>query len=183
MTRSLLPPALAGALLAAAFGVAPALAVGGGDGPPTPTPTTTECPRGQIWDTERQACVEVRAGLDEDLLYDAVRELAYAGRNDEALAVLDVMAGQTESRVLNYRGFLLRRTGNMEAGMEAYVRALAADPDNILARSYMGQALVLQGNRHAARQQLDEIRARGGAGSWAEAALVQALETGAGSDY
>jgi len=39
---------------------------------------------------------------------------------------------------------------------------LTEDPDNTLARSYLGQAHVAQGDLGAARDQLRQIRARGG---------------------
>jgi hypothetical protein len=42
----------------------------------------------------------------------------------------------------------------------------------------MGQGLVEQGYLVEARAQLLEIRARGGAGTWAEHALQSAIETG-----
>jgi Flp pilus assembly protein TadD len=158
-----------------------ALAVGTDDGtsPPTPTETTQRCAEGQIWDAQTQGCVAPEdARLDDDTRYEAVRELAYAGRYPEALAVLTAMTDQTEGRVLTYLGFVHRRMGEVDSGMAYYRQALAADPDNLLARSYMGQALVEAGDTAAAHAELAEIQARGGSGSWAEIALARAISEG-----
>jgi hypothetical protein len=51
------------------------------------------------------------------------------------------------------------------------------NPDNLLARSYMGQALVEQGQVDLALAQLSEIRMRGGRGTWAETSLANAVAT------
>ena len=59
--------------------------------------------------------------------------------------------------------------------MRYYKQALQVDENYILARSYMGQALVEQGNIEEARAQLIEIRDRGGENSWAYRALQETL--------
>lgn len=165
--------------------VALAAGIGGGDsGPPKPTETTTDCTEGKVWSEEAKACVDPQSGaLDPDALYQAVRELAYAGRYPDALRALAAMPDQADDRVLTYRGFILRKMGDVELGNRYYLQAIAANPDNILARSYMGQGFVAQGDLVAARDQLLEIRARGGTGTWPEISLRRALETGAGFSY
>lgn len=169
-------------ILAAALALAPqlAFAVGSDDSqPPTPTETTTECETGMVWDEKTKTCVKAEdSSLNDDQRFGAVRELAYAGRPDEAMAILASMREGETSRVLTYRGFLLRQTGRIEAGIAAYERAIALDPANILARSYYGQLLVQMDALALAEVQLSQIRAHGGAGSWAERALATALATG-----
>lgn len=162
-----------------------ALAVGDeGETPPTPTETTQKCEGVQVWDPVKAACVNPQgAGLDNDTLYRAVRELAYAGRAEDALAVLATMTEGDTDRVLTYRGFALRKAGDWQTGRAMYERALAQNPDNLLARSYLGQGLVERGDTLAAIDQLLEIRARGGSGTWAEAALAQAIATGKTLNY
>ena len=64
-----------------------------------------------------------------------------------------------------------------------YDQALTRNPDNILARSYMGQGKVAAGDKVAAVIQLREIQARGGAGTWAETSLRSAIETGTTYSY
>lgn len=172
-------------MLAAAL-ILPAMASAVGlddDTPPKPTPTTTECEAGQIYDTKTAKCVDKSSTLiDDDTRYDAVRELAYAGLYQRATKVLDVM-DPTDARVLTYRGFIARKTGNPLIANRYYSAAIARNADNLLARSYMGQGQVEAGDRTGARKQLAEIRARGGRGSWPEIALKRALSRGSGFSY
>jgi tetratricopeptide (TPR) repeat protein len=144
--------------------------------PPIKTETTQVCENGQIWDEKKAECVNPQSGaLSDDTLYGAARELAYDGQYDNALKVLAVAENQNDPRILNYKGFANRKAGRMEEGMAYYQAALAIDPDYILARSYMGQALVSEGDFLGARDQLLEIEARGGRDTWAYAALEKAL--------
>ncbi|WP_333817306.1 tetratricopeptide repeat protein [Tabrizicola sp.] len=169
-------------ILAATLALAPqiALAAGSDDSqPPTPTETTTDCETGTVWDEKTQTCIKAEeSSLNDDQRFGAVRELAYAGRYDDAAQVLATMTEGETSRVMTYRGFLLRQTGHVEEGIAAYERAIALEPGNILARSYYGQLLVQMDELALAQGQLTQIRAHGGAGSWAEQALSTAIETG-----
>ncbi|MBZ8118649.1 tetratricopeptide repeat protein [Roseovarius sp. LXJ103] len=162
-----------------------AFAAGGGSSaPPTPTETTKTCSNGQVWDSGKGACVNPQSGgLDADTLYGAVREFAYAGQYENAQKVLAAMPDQTDDRVLTYWGFTERKLGDVPSGMAYYAKALEANPDNSLARSYMGQALVEQGKLVEARVQLNAIRASGDTGTWPEEALARALSTGATYSY
>jgi tetratricopeptide (TPR) repeat protein len=144
--------------------------------PPVKTETTKECKRGKIWDEKKAKCVNpVQGSLSDDALFKAARELAYDGQYENALKVLAVAEDQNDPRILNYKGFANRKAGRMEEGMAYYQAALAIDPDYILARSYMGQALVSEGDFLGARYQLLEIEARGGRETWAYASLEKAL--------
>lgn len=178
--RRLAPLALA-ALIALPL---PALAVGDDDSaPPRPTPTS-RCPDGQVWDDRSARCVPAdRSQLGDDRLYQAVRELAYAGRYDSALQVLAAMSNQSDSRVLTYRGFIARQQGDMAAARRHYEAAIAADPGNHLARSYYGMGLAASGDRAGAEAQLAAIRAGGGSGTWAETALAEVLRGGRAYTY
>lgn len=162
-----------------------AFAAGSSDSsPPKPTQTTTSCQNGQVWDKKAKSCVDAQESrLDDDTRYGAVRELAYAGQYDEALYVLAAMSDQGESRVLTYYGFTHRKAGRADLGMQYYKAALKADPNNLLARSYMGQGLVASGDTTAARIQLSEIQSRGGRLSWPETSLRKAIETGKTYSY
>lgn len=152
--------------------------------PPPTTPTSTTCADGQIWDETTKACVDARDSLlDNDKRLSAVRELAYAGRTDSALAVLAAVTDPALDGAQTYRGFLARQQGDLQGAMQAYQAAVAANPDNILVRSYMGQAFVLMQNAQAAQAQLVEIRMRGGSGTWAEASLAEAIATGRVARY
>lgn len=173
-------------LLAAAITI-PSIAFAAGSqdsSPPKSTKTSTECKAGEIFDAASQTCVDAQSGsLNDELRYDAVRELAYAGAYDRALLVLSSMTDQASSPVLTYRGFIARKTGDMDSAMEFYAAALEANADNILARSYMGQAHLTLGDRTGAENQLAEIRMRGGRDTWAEASLKIALQSGKTFSY
>lgn len=164
---------------------------GGGSGggttwtnPPATTKTTKACKGIKVWDARTKSCVSPRdSRLDQDILMGAVRELAYAGRLEDAQGVLRLMDDQTDDLVLTYWGFTSRKLGRGELARSYYNRALARNPDNILARSYMGQGLVAEGRIDEAVAQLDEINARGGAGTWAEASLREAIRSGATFSY
>lgn len=106
-----------------------------------------------------------------------VRDLVCDGRHADALDVLDTMQDQSGGMAITYRGFATRKSGEMASGMAFYKTALAVNPDNLLARSYMGQALVEQGQVDLALAQLSEIRMRGGRGTWAETSLTNAVAT------
>lgn len=154
--------------------------------PPAPTPTTTICPEGQVWDINEAVCVPItETGLvtDPEGLIGTVRELAYAGRLDDALALLARAPDQDDTRVQTYLGYAWRSKGDMARGLAHYGRALAADPDNLLARSYLGMAYLIDGKADDAMAQLVEIRARGGTGRWPERALAAAIAQGSARGY
>ncbi|MEO0676593.1 MAG: hypothetical protein AAFZ02_03455 [Pseudomonadota bacterium] len=174
-------------LLAAAPGLA--LAAGGSSPtPPTPTETTTQCADGMVYDEAAKACVAIQQNsalppqFDQERAYALVRELAYAERYDDAQMILATMA-QDDDRVQTYWGFTHRKMGNRELAMAAYYDALIKNPDNLLARSYMGQAYVEMDAVEMARIQLVEIRQRGGRETWAERSLAWAIENGPGEAY
>jgi tetratricopeptide (TPR) repeat protein len=159
---------------------APVFAAGSSDSAePKSTKTTIECEGVQVWDKEEKECVDPEeTNLDDDTLYDAVRELAYAGRHLDAIGVMDAMSDQNDDRVLTYKGFTNRKLGNVDVAMVFYQKAIDKNPDNILARSYMGQGMMDQGNKIGAVAQLREINARGGADTWAALSLSNAIATG-----
>ena len=162
-----------------------AFAAGSDDtAPPTVTQTSEDCKDGQIWDEKTKLCVAPETtGMNDDQRFLAVRELAYAGRPDDALRVLASMTEGKTDRVLTYLGFANRKAGRLEEGLAYYAQALSQNPDNIQARSYLGQAYVDMNEMVLASAELDQIRTRGGAGSWAEVSLAKALATGQTANY
>ncbi len=165
----------------------PTLALAAGDedsSPPKPTNTTKTCKGVKVWDDDKGRCVRPKnSSLDQDDLYGAVRELAYAGRYKDAQGVLLAMADQQDSRVLTYWGFTHRKLGREDLSLSYYTQAIAQDPGNLLARSYMGQGYVEAGQMAQALEQWQQIRAHGGTGSWAETSLRTALENGSTYSY
>lgn len=171
-------------LLATLIAPSLAFAVGGLDDTPPSTNTSVQCKDGKVWDVKAEACVDARdSALTDDDRYEAVRALAYAGRYDAAQQVLAAMSDQRDDRVLTMMGFTHRKLGHVDVGMSFYKQALEANPDNLLARSYMGQAHVEAGETARARAQLTEIRTRGGRGTWAEISLRMAIDSGTGFSY
>ena len=172
-------------LLALIFAILPgfAMAAGGGSAPAT-TQTSKTCKGVQVWDKKTKTCVDPKdSSLDQDELMEAVRELAYAGRNEDAQGLLRQMHDQNDDLVLTYWGFTHRKLGRIELANAFYTRAIARNPDNILARSYMAQGFISEGRVDEAIAQWREIKARGGAGSWAEASLRQAIRSGVSYNY
>ena len=163
-------------LVAASFATMTFAAGSDSTTPPVKTETTQKCKDGKIWDVKKKKCVEAESGaLSDDDLYKAARELAYDGQYTNALHVLAAAANPNDPRILNYKGFSLRKSGHYAEGMAYYQAALKIDPNYSLARSYMGQAMISDGDFIGARQQLLQIADRGGRNTWAYTALNKAL--------
>ncbi len=143
---------------------------------PKSTKTTKECKNGQVWDKNKKKCVDPSYGMfSDDFIYENARELAYDDQYDHAISLLKLASNPQDPRILNYLGFANRKAGNTELGMQYYQQALAINPDYILARSYMGQALVLSGDMEGAWEQLVQIADRGGKDSWSYNALKNSI--------
>ncbi len=59
-------------------------------------------------------------------------------------------------------GFATRKLGNVDAALPLYSKALAANPDYVQAREYLGEAYLTKGDRGRAAEQLGEIEKRCG---------------------
>lgn len=179
--------ALAPAITALSLALMPHTALAAGSSmttPPKPTDSTEKCEGALVWDEKTETCIEAeQSSLSGEDLLQTARALAYMGRFDDAQTLLAAHPDQTDSGVLTYWGFTNRKLGRSEIAQAYYDQALAQDPDNILARSYMGQGFVEQGQYAQALMQWKEIRARGGADTWAETSLRNALETGVTVNY
>jgi tetratricopeptide (TPR) repeat protein len=146
-----------------AFAV-PALAAGGG-GNGTTTNPSTKCKQGQVWDKNKNKCVAAHAGvLPDEELYQQGRLLAKGGEYDWALEVFAAVENQNDPRVLNYIGYSNRKAGRLDAGISYYQKALAINPDFVLAREYLGEGYVAAGKIELARNELSEIQKRCGTG-------------------
>jgi tetratricopeptide (TPR) repeat protein len=160
--------ALGAFLLGAA---APALAVGSGssDSPSSNTNPKKVCKKGEVVKLVKksgkkvQTCVKASTGvLPDDELYDQGRLLAKSGEYDWALQVLAAIENQNDPRVLNYTGYSNRKAGRLELGITYYHKALAIDPNFVLAREYLGEGYVAAGRIDLAKAQLAEIKMRCG---------------------
>lgn len=102
------------------------------------------------------------AQLSDEERYRAGYWLARSGRFADAMAQFKAIAAQDTARVQNYLGFTSRKLGKLDQAMRHYRRALEIDPGYTLARAYMGEAFLKQGDVGAARAQLAEIAQRCG---------------------
>ena len=124
-------------------------------------------------------CVKVESGIlsDEDL-YQQGRALAKAGHYEWALQVLAAIQNQNDPRVLNYTGYSNRKAGRLEIGITYYRKALAIDPNFVLAREYLGEGYVAAGRIDLAKLELNEIKTRAGTASEDYQDLSKAIATG-----
>lgn len=100
-------------------------------------------------------------GTDDQQLYYAGYWLARTGQHAEALTYLN-QAKVLDERILTYIGFATRKLGDSPAAMGFYARALAMNPNYTVARAYLGEAYLEQGETVKAREQLAEIAVRCG---------------------
>lgn len=151
--------------------VQPAAANSDDDAQPT-------CRKGLVWDTKKQMCVPAQSGImDDDALAKNAYALALEERFDEALEILDLAKDQNNPSILNYRGFATRKLGHVDEGIRFYNQALAMDPDNVLVRSYLGEAYLKKGNTDKAIALLAEIRDRCGTDCEPYKSLAAAIDT------
>ena len=100
-------------------------------------------------------------GTDDQQLYYAGYWLARTGQYAEALTTLRQAKVQDE-RILTYIGFATRKLGDHATALGFYNRALAMNPNYTVARAYLGEAYLEQGDAVKAREQLAEIATRCG---------------------
>ena len=135
----------------------PTLAMAKDDDAPPPAPVNS-CSGGKVFDDSKAECVDPKnSSLERDEIYLAVRQLAYAGRYLDAQEVMKALPEGDPGR-LTYMGFTHRKLGNLDLAMMYYRDAIAKDPANIAARSYMGQGFVTEGRMDEAKEQLALIR-------------------------
>jgi Flp pilus assembly protein TadD len=139
--------------------------------------TMAKCKHGMVYSENKKKCVKAnKSSMNDTQLFEIAREMAYAGQYDNALVVLDAAKNQNDPRILNYKGYANRKAGRVDLAMTYYQKAIAIDGNYLLARSYMGQGLIMQGKVEEARAQLIEIRDRGGKDTYAYHALYDALK-------
>ena len=160
----------AGALAISALFAMPAFAAGDGGSSSDPAPTSTKSEeqkcketKGKVWNKKTKKCVNADdAMLDIDSIYETGRDLAMMGRYEEAIALLTPASASGDKRVFNYLGYSWRKSGDVEKGLTYYNKALSIDPDYVLVREYLGEALIQKGDLAGAKAQLQEIAVRCG---------------------
>jgi tetratricopeptide (TPR) repeat protein len=150
-------------LLAASLMSAPALAMGGSGDTSGSSKTVQKCKKDQVWDKQKKKCVNPKQGMiDDESIFEAGRDLAYAGRYDEAINVLTMAADKKDPRILNFLGYAHRKSGRVNVGLGYYQEALRIDPNYTLVREYLGEAYLQIGDTAKAKDQLSEIERRKG---------------------
>jgi len=122
-----------------------------------------KCKKGEVRDKHDKKCIKVSYGIlpDEDL-YQNGAALAQAGEYDWALTVLAAIRNQNDPRVLNYTGYSLRKSGHLDEAIGKYRKALAINPNFVLAREYLGEGYAAAGRVDLAKAELIEIASRCG---------------------
>jgi tetratricopeptide (TPR) repeat protein len=141
-----------------------------GDNTSTDTaPPTPSCKKGEVLKEvvkdgkKMKICVKAQSGiLPDEELYQQGRLLAKAGQYDWAVEVLSLVQNQNDPRVLNYLGYSNRKAGRLEIGISYYRKALAINPNFVLAREYLGEGYVAAGRSDLAQAELGEIEKRCG---------------------
>ena len=181
--RKILFLSLSAFLVTASY--SPAFAAGGGSSAPAqPAGEVKKCKTGEVVKRVKRLgfwvkkCVPIESGiLPDDELYEQGRQLAKAGEYDKALVVLAAIKNQNDPHVLNYTGYSHRKSGRLEIGITYYRKALAIDPNFVLAREYLGEGYVSAGRIDLAQIELNEIKARAGANSEEYKDLAKVIET------
>jgi tetratricopeptide (TPR) repeat protein len=144
-----------------------------------------KCKKGEVAKKVKQSgilvrkCFPVASGiLPDGDLYEQGRMLAKTGEYEWALQVLAAIENQNDPRVLNYTGYSNRKAGRLEIGITYYRKALAIDPNFVLAREYLGEGYVAAGRIDLARLELNEIKNRAGTSSEEYQDLSKAIATG-----
>ena len=137
------------------------------------------CPRGQVWDSRTQRCVQAQSGvLPDKALADYAYALAKAERYAEALSVLDLLQDRNTPQALNYRGYATRKLGRIDEGIGYYQEAIKLDPKYAQVREYLGEAYVSKGDLARANEELKAIEAICGTGCEEYEDLAKAIADG-----
>ena len=147
------------AAMALVIGVAmasPALAASGG-GSSSSGGTTPTCKKGTVYSSAQHKCVQSSGSLDDKQLYTQGRDLALAGRYEEALSNLEAISNKNDSMVLTMIGYATRKSGHYDQGLAYYAQALALNPDNVNTHEYLGEAYFEKGKKDLALVELAKI--------------------------
>jgi tetratricopeptide (TPR) repeat protein len=157
-----------GAFIAAA-GFSTAFAAGSGGTSTNSEKPKLVCKKGEVVKNvttngvKKKKCVKLESSnLADEELYEQGSQLAKDGQYEDALKILAKIQNQDDPRVLNYLGYSNRKAGRLDAGIAYYQKALAIDPDFVLAREYLGEGYVAAGKIDLAKIELAEIEKRCG---------------------
>lgn len=128
-------------------------------GDPAPQTPAPKCKAGEVWDEKDKKCKAAKQGaVDDDSLYQAARDLAYAEQPEAAIKLLKLAKNPRDPRILNYLGYAHRKLGQMDEAFAYYNAAVAEKPDYTLVREYLGEAHLQIGDLAGAKVQLAAIK-------------------------
>jgi tetratricopeptide (TPR) repeat protein len=121
--------------------------------------TTPQCKVGYVWNAKKGECEKKTSStMDDQTLYAEGRDLALAGRYDEALTALGAIH-DPDSMALTMIGYAQRKLGNYDDGLAFYAKALALDPNNVNTHEYLGEAYAEKGKLDLAKAELTKVEA------------------------
>jgi tetratricopeptide (TPR) repeat protein len=178
----------AAALIAIAFGLRPASAIGT-DTPSTSSDTKKEKSDKQNSEKKKKkdksgALTNERQKLaDQEFLkgYRAARELILDGQYEAGINAMHALGRDDHPDVANYIGYAFRRLGDFGDSKAWYDKALASDPKHVRTWSYYGMWHAEQGNRLKAEDFLQKVRALCGNTTCKEYVELKAVINGTGS--
>ncbi len=111
---------------------------------------------------DKPACKPKHGDATDQEIYNAAYWMAHQGQYRQARQVLAMAANQNDPAILTAIGFVTRKLGDVDAALPYYGRALALNPDYVLAREYLGEAHLTRGDLASAQHELAEIEQRCG---------------------
>lgn len=154
----------AAALIAVAFAVKPAAAVGSDSPPPPPSDSSKKGDKKKSDKKKDQKGSDIRndnqKAADAKFLdgYRAARDLILAGNYAGGIAAMHALGHDEHPDVANYIGYANRKLGQYDASKIWYEKALAADPKHVRTWSYFGMWHAEQGNRLMANDYLQKVK-------------------------
>jgi tetratricopeptide (TPR) repeat protein len=178
---------VATALLAVAFGLKPASAIG----TDTPSSDTTKKEKSDKQKSDKKKKDDKSGALtggqrklaDAQFLqgYRAARELILSGQYEAGINAMHALGLDGYPDVANYIGYAFRKIGDFGDSKIWYEKALAVDPQHVRTWSYYGMWHAEQGNRLKAEDFLQKIKLICGNTDCKEYTELKAVIDGTGS--
>ncbi len=138
--------------------LAPIAMAAGGGGSSSDGAQTPKCKEGTVWNEKKKKCERKSAStMDDKTLYTAGRDLALAGRYQQALATLDAVRNP-DSMTYTMIGYSWRKLGDFTKAQAFYNKALVLDPNNINTHEYLGEAYAEMNKLDLAKAHLEKIK-------------------------
>lgn len=126
---------------------------------------TPSCKSGTVWNENTHQCERKSASkMDDKSLYAEGRDLALAGRYQQALTTLGAVRSP-DSMTYTMIGYSWRKMGDYGKAQAFYNRALAVDPNNVNTHEYLGEAYAEQHMPDLAKAELEKIKSLAGTDS------------------